>query len=282
MNMNFLLQCSDWSGATIESCVWEVSVELVTPHEWVCTIIPSVYLLPFASFSALPDFCLQLSHISRGHTVCVCVLAHVVGRTKQEGSASVTLHSCCVTNIKCTWSKNLCANIRSHIYAFVSLAGGVVCLQADCWYQGVIICSVGPSAVAQRKFSHCIICKNLYLSLVLFPQTQTPRHMWGIQPLTAFQIWSVYFLLASLLLHWQAAFKAAVALFTLIIVLLYSVALPFWTMLCLLASPFPTNHFFFCHIRRFFLNACPMWYKAECTGEMVHTTRCWLIQLYSV
>lgn len=72
-SVNLVLQCSDCSALTMESCVWEVFIEQGSPHEWVCTIIPSVCLLPCASFFALPGFCLQLPHIS-GRTVFLCLL----------------------------------------------------------------------------------------------------------------------------------------------------------------------------------------------------------------
>lgn len=50
------LQCSDCAALTMESCVGEVFIEQGSPHEWVCTIIPSVCRLPAASFAALPGF----------------------------------------------------------------------------------------------------------------------------------------------------------------------------------------------------------------------------------
>lgn len=78
LEMNLML-CRDYSGATMESCVWEVFLEHGNPHELACTIIPSVCLFSFTSFSLLPDFCLQLPHISRRYTVffvvCACSLS---------------------------------------------------------------------------------------------------------------------------------------------------------------------------------------------------------------
>lgn len=77
-SMNFV-QYSHSTGATMESCVWEVFLEQGSPHEWACTIIPSVcllsFLLPFVLFLIS---CLQLPHIFRRHSACLCVFVHVV------------------------------------------------------------------------------------------------------------------------------------------------------------------------------------------------------------
>lgn len=69
------LQCSDCAALTMESCVGEVFIERGCPHEWVCTIIPSVCRLPSASFAALPGF--RPAAVPYLRMLCVFVLAVV-------------------------------------------------------------------------------------------------------------------------------------------------------------------------------------------------------------
>lgn len=69
------LQCSDCAALTMESCVGEVFIERGSPHEWVCTIIPSVCRLPSASFAALPGF--RPAAVPHLRMLCVFVLAVV-------------------------------------------------------------------------------------------------------------------------------------------------------------------------------------------------------------
>lgn len=86
----YLVQCSNYSGLTMESCVGEVFLVLGRPHEWACTIIPSVCLLSLASFSLffLIPACSYLAYPDDILYVCVCVI--VVYLAKWSGSASWT------------------------------------------------------------------------------------------------------------------------------------------------------------------------------------------------